>query len=162
MGTKATQMTQVVYMAKPMNLASLKFSGKLRVFTAYTVHMPIRKKSNPNGAIRPLVVVSQMINTLDLDGKNLTASAGSRINMETINMTSTAIIAMVIKICAVSESQRDFLVQILFLLPASIRAIRFVFVKRAAKMSEKLNPGRILDNVQLRRDGTASNGNVVK
>lgn len=34
MGTKANQMTQVVYMVKPMYLDSLKAAGILRVTTA--------------------------------------------------------------------------------------------------------------------------------
>lgn len=61
-----------------------------------------------------------------------------------------------------SDSQRDFRVQILFLLPAKMRAILFVLVSRAAKMSEKLKPGRMRDSVQLSLDGTASSGKVVK
>lgn len=50
MTTNAIQMTSVVYMVKPMNLASLKFSGTFRVLNAYKVHMRMRKKSNPSGA----------------------------------------------------------------------------------------------------------------
>lgn len=63
---------------------------------------------------------------------------------------------------AVRESQRDFLVRMRFLLPARMRAIRLVLVSRAAKINEKLKPGRILDSVQLIFDGTASKGNVVR
>ncbi len=39
MGMKASQMMQVVYMVKPMGLASLKVSGTPRVLMAYTVHV---------------------------------------------------------------------------------------------------------------------------
>lgn len=60
-----------------------------------------------------------------------------------------------------SDSHLDFCVLMRFLLPARILAMRFVLVSRAAKMSEKLSPGRILDRAQLRRDGTAMSGNVV-
>lgn len=38
-GTKASQMMQVVYMVKPIGLASLNVSGTPRLFTAYTVHV---------------------------------------------------------------------------------------------------------------------------
>lgn len=38
-GTKASQMIQVVYMVKPIGLASLNVSGTPRLFTAYTVHV---------------------------------------------------------------------------------------------------------------------------
>ena len=42
MGTKASQMMQVVYIVNPMCLLSLKASGILRVSTAYTVHTTMR------------------------------------------------------------------------------------------------------------------------
>ena len=60
------------------------------------------------------------------------------------------------------ESQRDLRVRMRFLLPAKMRAMRLVFVSRAANMSEKLKPGKILDKVQLILDGTASSGKVVR
>ena len=41
MGMKASQTMQVVYMVKPMGLASLKVSGTPRVLMAYTVHVTI-------------------------------------------------------------------------------------------------------------------------
>lgn len=41
MGTKASQMMQVVYMVKPMGLASLKVSGTPLLLIAYTVHVII-------------------------------------------------------------------------------------------------------------------------
>ncbi|TNN67350.1 E3 ubiquitin-protein ligase TRAIP [Liparis tanakae] len=44
MGTKASQMMQVVYMVKPMGLASLKVSGTPRLLMAYTVHVIISTK----------------------------------------------------------------------------------------------------------------------
>ena len=50
----------VVYMVKPMNLASLKFSGRLRVLMAYKVHMTIRKMSKPRGTRIPNVVALQV------------------------------------------------------------------------------------------------------
>ena len=53
-------------------------------------------------------------------------------------------------------------VRMRFLLPAKMRAMRLVFVSRAANMSEKLKPGKILDKVQLILDGTASSGKVVR
>ncbi len=40
-GTNASQTMQVVYMVKPMGLASLKVSGTPRLLTAYTVHVTI-------------------------------------------------------------------------------------------------------------------------
>ena len=51
MTRKAIQMTSVVYMVKPMNLASLKFSGTLRVLKAYQVHIRMRKKSKASGTV---------------------------------------------------------------------------------------------------------------
>lgn len=41
---KAIQTTIVQYMVNPMNLASLKFSGKFLVFTAYSVHSEMRSR----------------------------------------------------------------------------------------------------------------------
>ena len=41
MGTKASQMIQVVYMVKPMGLASLKVSGTPLLLMAYTVQVTI-------------------------------------------------------------------------------------------------------------------------
>lgn len=43
MGTKASQITHVVYMVNPMYLDSLKAAGILRVTTAYTVHRTIKR-----------------------------------------------------------------------------------------------------------------------
>lgn len=43
MGMKAVHTIQVVYIVKAINLASLRFSGILRVLNAYTVH---RKTKN--------------------------------------------------------------------------------------------------------------------
>lgn len=43
MGTKASQMTQVVYIVNPIYLDSLKAAGILRVTTAYTVHRRINR-----------------------------------------------------------------------------------------------------------------------
>lgn len=40
-------------MVKPINFASLKFSGTLRVLMAYNVQKPIRTKSKPSGAEIP-------------------------------------------------------------------------------------------------------------
>lgn len=42
MVTNANQITMVVYIVKPINLDSLKFSGILRVLTAYTVQVVIK------------------------------------------------------------------------------------------------------------------------
>lgn len=42
----AIQITHVVYMAKPISLASLKFSGTFLVLMAYRVHKLRRRKSN--------------------------------------------------------------------------------------------------------------------
>lgn len=49
--TNAIQITIVVYIVKPINLASLKFSGTFLVLNAYKVHIAMRKKSNPSGAV---------------------------------------------------------------------------------------------------------------
>lgn len=49
-------MTNVVYIVKPMNFASLKFSGTLRVLMAYSVQKPIRTKSKPSGAEIPILI----------------------------------------------------------------------------------------------------------
>ena len=43
-GTKASQIIQVVYMVKPMGLASLKVSGTPRALMAYTVHVTMSKR----------------------------------------------------------------------------------------------------------------------
>jgi len=42
-----------VYIANPINFASLKFSGKFLVFTAYMVQRMIKKKQKPKGAKVP-------------------------------------------------------------------------------------------------------------
>ncbi len=56
--------------------------------------------------------------------------------------------------CAFMENQRrDFLKRIPISLKVRMRAIRFVLVKRAAKMMEKLKPGIIRDMVQLNVPG---------
>ena len=47
MGMKASQMMQVLYIEKPMYLASLKFSGILRVLKAYHVHRNMRTMLYP-------------------------------------------------------------------------------------------------------------------
>ena len=67
-GIKAIHITRVVYIVKPINLASLKFSGTLRVLIAYTVHIAIRKKSKPRGAMIPIEVVLQINITLSKAG----------------------------------------------------------------------------------------------
>lgn len=56
-------------MVKPMNLASLKFSGTLRVFMAYSVQKPIRTKSKPRGAEIPKKENKKRRNKLRLIGK---------------------------------------------------------------------------------------------
>ena len=43
-GTKASQMMQVVYMVKPMGLASLKVSGTPRALMAYPVHVTMSRR----------------------------------------------------------------------------------------------------------------------
>lgn len=43
-GTKASQMMQVVYIVKPMGLASLKVSGTPRALMAYTVHVTMSRR----------------------------------------------------------------------------------------------------------------------
>ena len=58
-----TQITHVVYIEKPMNLASLKFSGRFLVLTAYSVHMTTKKKSQARGAVIPRGVVSHSSTT---------------------------------------------------------------------------------------------------
>lgn len=83
-GTKAIQITSVVYIVKPINLASLKFSGTFLVFTAYTVHMAIKKKSKPSGAMIPSGVVLQIKLTLFKDGYEYILSAGSKTNIVAI------------------------------------------------------------------------------
>lgn len=42
MGTKASQITHVVYMVNPMYFDSLKAAGIFRVTTAYIVHKTMR------------------------------------------------------------------------------------------------------------------------
>lgn len=46
MGTKASQMMQVVYMVKAMYLASLKLAGTLRVFKRENQRESVSKHSN--------------------------------------------------------------------------------------------------------------------
>jgi len=91
MGTKAIQMTHVVYIAKPMNLASLKFSGTLRVLMAYSVHNAISKKSKARGATTPSGVVLQASTTRSRVGNSSVGAAGSRTNMVIATPTSTPI-----------------------------------------------------------------------
>lgn len=91
MGTKAIQITHVVYMAKPMNLASLKFSGTLRVLMAYSVHKAISKKSKARGATTPSGVVLQASTTRSRVGNSSVGAAGSSINMVIATPTSTPI-----------------------------------------------------------------------
>lgn len=45
MGPNANHTTQVVYIAKPMGLASLKVSGTPRAFTAYTVQVSMSSRA---------------------------------------------------------------------------------------------------------------------
>lgn len=49
MGTKASQITHVVYIVKPMYLLSLKASGIFLVFQAYNVHTTTRPEGNRTG-----------------------------------------------------------------------------------------------------------------
>jgi len=84
-------MTQVVYMAKPMNLASLKFSGTLRVLMAYSVHNAISKKSKARGATTPSGVVLQASTARSRVGNSNVGAAGSRTNMVIATPTSTPI-----------------------------------------------------------------------
>ena len=83
-------MTQVVYMANPMNLASLKFSGTLRVLMAYSVQRAMRKKSNARGATTPSGVVLQASTTRSRLGKSRVGAAGSRISIVADTLSSTA------------------------------------------------------------------------
>ena len=55
MGTKAIQMIHVLYMVKPMYLASLKFSGTFLVLMAYQVHKKMRKALYNNDIAKELV-----------------------------------------------------------------------------------------------------------
>lgn len=51
-------------MVNPMNLASLKFSGKLRVLIAYKVHKVIKNRSQRKGDKNAAVVDEHMTNIL--------------------------------------------------------------------------------------------------
>ena len=118
-------------MVKPINLASLKFSGRFLVLMAYRVHITIRNASNPRGTIIPIVVTLHVNLTFCFEGKSNVESAGSRISMTVIMAHSTPISIHVMTTCADALMKRGFLVIIFFLLPASIRAIRLVLVTNA-------------------------------
>ena len=135
---------QVVYIVNPINLASLKFSGKFLVFIAYNVHMIIKNISKPNGTIIPIVVALQVNFTLVLVGYVSLESAGSSINITVIIADSIPIIMNVITTCAQALMKRGLRVMIFFLLPARILAIRLVLVTRAPYINENENPGKIL------------------
>lgn len=63
--------------------------------------------------------------------------------------------------CAVPDMKRGFFVIILFLDPASIRAILFVFVTSAEYIMAKLNPGKTLETKQVAFVGFARSVKVV-
>lgn len=63
MSTKAVHVMQVAYMAKPINFASLKFPGRLRVLIAYTVHRSANSTTNENEVITYFTLEGHSIST---------------------------------------------------------------------------------------------------
>lgn len=57
------------YIVNPINLASLKFSGRFRVFTAYSVHNEIRKRFHMKGVRNEPDDVEQTSTRLKMDLK---------------------------------------------------------------------------------------------
>lgn len=51
---------KLTYIVKPINFASLKFSGRFLVLTAYNVQSIIRKRFQKNDVKKANVVVEQM------------------------------------------------------------------------------------------------------
>ena len=77
---KAIHTTHVVYIAKAINFASLKFSGILRVLKAYKVHITIRTIAYTNDNTKDMSVTAHSKMTWYQKGKVFAGLGGSIAN----------------------------------------------------------------------------------